>query len=191
MIIGSSNPSKIAFYKQIVPGSHSWPAIDIPEELGDQAKNSLNKARTYAKASGELALADDTGIFIPVLNNEPGVAVRRWNGHLPEKTSDEEWEAYFLKRIEKFETPIKAVKRHIITLALPDGRFEQFIWDLEGEVSGEFRAAYWSAGFPFGAYFYLSIAKRYESEMRAKDWVRFYPTLKHSIENALKRLRQL
>lgn len=50
-----------------------------PEENGDSfEKNSLIKAKFYAKKSGIISLADDSGFCIPALNNEPGIHSARF-----------------------------------------------------------------------------------------------------------------
>jgi len=42
--------------------------------------NALIKARAAAAATGELAVADDSGIEVDLLNNMPGVRSARWAG---------------------------------------------------------------------------------------------------------------
>lgn len=43
--------------------------------------NALLKARACRNATGESALADDSGIEVDLLNNMPGVRSARWAGH--------------------------------------------------------------------------------------------------------------
>lgn len=52
-----------------------------PEETGTTFKeNSLLKAKYYANLTNLPTLADDGGLTIPYLNNEPGVKSKRWLG---------------------------------------------------------------------------------------------------------------
>ncbi len=68
-----------------------------PEETGKTFKeNSLLKAKFYAKISGLPTLADDGGLIIPALNNEPGVKSRRWLGR---EATDKELIDYALRRL--------------------------------------------------------------------------------------------
>lgn len=57
------------------------PPIGEPEETGDTfADNARLKARYYARASGLVAVADDSGIEIDALDGAPGVHSARWHG---------------------------------------------------------------------------------------------------------------
>ena len=52
-----------------------------PEETGDTfTANAALKARAAAEASGEPALADDSGLVVPALDGAPGIYSARWAG---------------------------------------------------------------------------------------------------------------
>lgn len=52
-----------------------------PEETGDTfIANAALKACAAAEASGEPALADDSGLVVPVLGGAPGIYSARWAG---------------------------------------------------------------------------------------------------------------
>ena len=52
-----------------------------PEETGDTfGANAALKARAAATASGEPALADDSGLAVPALDGAPGIYSARWAG---------------------------------------------------------------------------------------------------------------
>ena len=52
-----------------------------PEETGDTfGANAALKARAAAEASGEPALADDSGLVVPALDGAPGIYSARWAG---------------------------------------------------------------------------------------------------------------
>ncbi len=52
-----------------------------PEETGDTfIANAALKARAAAEASGEPALADDSGLVVPALDDAPGIYSARWAG---------------------------------------------------------------------------------------------------------------
>lgn len=73
---------------------------DEPEETGkDFQENSLLKAKFYSNLSGCLTLADDGGLIIPSLNNEPGVKSRRWKGY---DATDEELIQYTLEKLKNY-----------------------------------------------------------------------------------------
>lgn len=52
-----------------------------PEETGETfGANAELKARAAAEASGEPALADDSGLVVPALDGAPGIYSARWAG---------------------------------------------------------------------------------------------------------------
>ena len=52
-----------------------------PEETGKTfEENAILKAKFYAYLSGIPTIADDGGLMIPFLNNDPGVKSKRWLG---------------------------------------------------------------------------------------------------------------
>ena len=52
-----------------------------PEETGDTfIANAALKASVAAEASGEPALADDSGLVVPALDGAPGIYSARWAG---------------------------------------------------------------------------------------------------------------
>jgi len=70
-----------------------------PEDFETLEENALSKARFYFERGGGIpTLAEDTGLFVNALADELGVKTRRW-GAGPDAT-DDEWLAYFLKRME-------------------------------------------------------------------------------------------
>ena len=75
---------------------------DIEETGSTFEENSRIKAEFFYKKSGLATIADDGGIMIPALNNEPGVKTRRWLGR--NDATDEEIVSYTLKRMEHLQT---------------------------------------------------------------------------------------
>ena len=55
-------------------------AADIAENGKTFRENALIKAKAVAEASGEIALADDSGLVIDALNGEPGIYSARFMG---------------------------------------------------------------------------------------------------------------
>jgi XTP/dITP diphosphohydrolase len=58
-----------------------------PEGESSYADNALGKARAVAQATGDLALADDSGIEVDALGGKPGPRSARYAG---EHAADEE-----------------------------------------------------------------------------------------------------
>ena len=53
---------------------------EVEETGATFAENAILKAKAYARASGLLTLADDSGLEIDALGGEPGVYSARWAG---------------------------------------------------------------------------------------------------------------
>src|SRR5262249_59485356 len=61
-----------------------FPGVVLPPEgETSYADNALGKARAVAAATGELALADDSGIEVDALSGRPGVLSARYGGGGP------------------------------------------------------------------------------------------------------------
>lgn len=79
--------------------------IEVEEPHETTWQNALEKAKFFAKKSGLLTIAEDTGLFIDALNGEPGVKSKRLGANpserinkvlkLLEKTPDKKRTAYF------------------------------------------------------------------------------------------------
>lgn len=77
LLIGSTNPAKIADYQNFIPEYY----ILSPKDLGINLEvsendyclkeNSQNKAKAWAAYSGFPTISEDTGFFIPALGNKP------------------------------------------------------------------------------------------------------------------------
>ena len=104
-----------------------------PEETGDTfVANAALKARAAAEASGEPALADDSGLVVPALDGAPGIFSARWAG--PGKD--------FRVAMARIETELAACGSQTtgaaayfvcaLSLAWPDGHCET----VEGRVDG-------------------------------------------------------
>ncbi len=90
LIVASHNPGKVKEIGDLIRpfGIEAISAGDLglpePEETGDSFRaNAQLKARAAAQASGEPALADDSGLAVPALGGAPGIYSARWAG--PEK----------------------------------------------------------------------------------------------------------
>ena len=80
VLLATGNAHKVAEIQQILGDAWHVEAQDPDvEETGDTfEENALVKARAVAAATGELAVADDSGIEIDALGGAPGVRSARW-----------------------------------------------------------------------------------------------------------------
>jgi XTP/dITP diphosphohydrolase len=80
IVLASNNPGKLKELKALlkplgidaIPQSH-WSVPEAEEPHETFLENALAKARNAARATGLPALADDSGLCVPVLGDEPGV----------------------------------------------------------------------------------------------------------------------
>lgn len=85
LILATSNTGKIKELQQLLAPIHCMSqtklGIDSPEETGlSFIENALLKARHASLISDKPALADDSGLVVPVLNGEPGIYSARYAG---------------------------------------------------------------------------------------------------------------
>jgi XTP/dITP diphosphohydrolase len=173
IILASNNPGKLAeLYAMLAPlGLEllAQGALGIPEAaepFHTFVENALAKARHAASATGQAALADDSGLCVDALDGAPGLFTADWAGqprdflaamarvvselgkrHVPR----ERWRAYFVSAL---------------VLAWPDGHDDLF----EGRVHG---TCIWpprgSAGFGYDPMFQPDGHSRSFGEMSAEE----------------------
>ena len=88
LLVATTNRGKLKEIQDILAGMPTvlatlddHPGLAEPEETGTTfAANARLKACYYAGATGELTVADDSGLEIDALDGEPGVRSARFNG---------------------------------------------------------------------------------------------------------------
>src|SRR6476661_3343221 len=88
LAVATTNPGKLREIKGLMTGVpvelrslEDYPPIRAPEETGLTFEdNARAKALYYAAATGELTVAEDSGLEIDVLNRAPGVQSARFGG---------------------------------------------------------------------------------------------------------------
>jgi len=104
---------------------------DVEETGATLAENARLKALTYARASGLLTLADDSGLEVDALGGEPGVRSKRYAG---DNVSDAERNAFLLARLRDVPAGQRTARfRCAIAIATPDGK----LWETDGTCEGE------------------------------------------------------
>src|SRR5262249_50075714 len=99
----------------------AFPGILMPPE-GETSytDNALGKVRAVSKATGRLALADDSGIEVDALEGRPGVLSARFGG---EALSDEERNGELLRALSGVPADRRGARyRSVIALCDPRGR---------------------------------------------------------------------
>lgn len=124
--------------------------IDIVEDGSTFEENAIIKATEIAKLTGDIVLADDSGLEIDYLNKEPGIYSARYVGV---DTSYDIKNQMLLDRLEGVADE-KRTARFVCVIAcvFPDGTVETARGTIEGiighEIAGE-------NGFGYDPIFYL------------------------------------
>jgi len=88
LLLATTNPNKVREIRQLLDSVPvelvtlaEWPDLMAPEETGlTFAENARIKAAYYAAATGELTVAEDSGLEIDALGGAPGVQSARFGG---------------------------------------------------------------------------------------------------------------
>jgi len=89
------------------------PQITVLENGHSIEENAIKKSQAYARKFNTWALADDSGLEIEFLNNDPGVNTSTYGGM---NLTSEERNNFLLKQLNQFSKPIKARFRCVISL---------------------------------------------------------------------------
>jgi XTP/dITP diphosphohydrolase len=147
LVAATRNEHKLRELREILAGAELVPlpeAIELPPEDGDTfADNALIKARAAHAATGEPAIADDSGIEARALGGRPGVRSARYAG---EDASDEENLAKLLREVAEAGEDRRVA--YVCALAHVDrGGAERVVFGrCEGELASEPRG---SGGFGY------------------------------------------
>ena len=86
-IVATANPDKAAEIVAIMSSAINLELIERPNDIPDVeetgetlVENALLKAQAIYEATGELTIADDTGLFVDALGGAPGVRSARFAG---------------------------------------------------------------------------------------------------------------
>lgn len=127
-----------------------------PEENGkDFAQNSLIKAKFYAKKSNLISLADDSGLCIESLENQPGIHSARFSLDESGKKNFENAFSKIFSMLEEKNLDVKKdeIKAHFIcNLTLFDPKTEFHI-SFEGRVDGKLTKPKGNLGFGYDPIF--------------------------------------
>ena len=123
---------------------------DVEENGKTFQENAVIKAREIMKISGEVVLADDSGLEIDYLNKEPGIYSARYMG---EDTSYRIKNGNLIERLQGVPDE-KRTARFVcaIAAAFPDGSVETTEGTIEGRIGYEEKG---ENGFGYDPIFYV------------------------------------
>jgi len=138
LLIATNNPGKLREYKELLAGlpltlttpAQEGVSIEVKETGNTFKENAIIKATAYARASGLVTLADDSGLEVDALGGEPGVRSARYAG---EGASDEDRYRLLLSRLEGVPWEKRTARfRCVIAIATPTGE----VYTVEGKCEG-------------------------------------------------------
>lgn len=143
LLVATRNPGKAREYRALLadlPVEVTWLeaegiGLEIEETGRSFEENAILKAAGYARASGLLTWADDSGLEVDYLGGWPGVASAR---HAGPHATDQDRVQILLARLEgvPFEQRA-AVFRCVVALATPGGRVQTAAGASSGVIAGQ------------------------------------------------------
>lgn len=160
LLVATHNKGKVGEYSDILGDSGiDWLTLDdvgivhdVEETGATFHENAILKAEAYARQSGLLTLADDSGLAVDALGGRPGVLTARFGG--PGLSAAERYRL-LLAHLEGVPAPRRTARFHcVIALAAPDGTILGTADGVcEGEIALEPRG---EGGFGYDPVFYLA-----------------------------------
>jgi XTP/dITP diphosphohydrolase len=136
VVVASNNQGKLVELKRLLPDfvevkSAGEMGVELPEETGTTfAENAFLKAQAVTEATGQIAVADDSGLEVDALHGAPGVRSARFAG---EPTDDQKNNALLLQRLADVEPARRTGRfRSVVAVVAPNG--ESF--SAEGTIDG-------------------------------------------------------
>jgi len=138
LLLATQNPGKLAEMRLLaeglpfrVLGPRELGIGEAPEETGATfIENAVLKARHYARLSGRLTVADDSGLSVDALGGGPGLYSARFGG---EGASDADRNALLLRKLADVPT---AGRQARFTSAVAVARGDEVLFEAEESVEG-------------------------------------------------------
>lgn len=174
LLIATGNPGKLASLRRLLEslplqlaGLEVVPSVRTVAETGATfTRNAMLKARGYARQSGLLTLADDSGLEVQALGGAPGVYSARYGGP---GLSDAERCALLLRELQATGNHDRQARFVcVVAIARPDGACRTFRGERHGRIA---RAPRGANGFGYDPVFVPAGCDRTyaEVEVQAKD----------------------
>ena len=138
LLVATTNQNKVREIRQLLDGVPvelttlaGWPELEAPEETGRTfEENARGKALYYAAATGELTVAEDSGLEVDALGGMPGVESARFGGAdtpYPEKFA-------LIYEALRANGSLESSARFICALVLAKG--DRVLFEARGTVEG-------------------------------------------------------
>lgn len=139
LLVGTTNQGKLREIQRLLHGVpcdiqslDAFPDLAEPDETGRTfEENARIKALAYARGSGLLTVAEDSGLVVDALDGAPGVHSARYLG--PDATYPQRFDAILAGLRAHPDRPRSA--RFVCALAVAEG--DRIVFETRGAVEGE------------------------------------------------------
>lgn len=129
LLLATNNKDKIEELQDLLKGLNFQlvtPAdihleLDVVEDGRTYAENAAKKAIAFAKASGLVSLADDSGLEVDALDGAPGLHSARYGSTDGKKLTYAERRKFLVRNLQNYRRPWTARFKATIAIAIPSG----------------------------------------------------------------------
>jgi XTP/dITP diphosphohydrolase len=206
LLIATNNKGKVAEIQallddlniELVTPNDIGLQLDVHEDGNTYIENASKKAVAFAKASGLVSLADDSGLEVDALDGAPGLYSARYRPLLdlpPDSPNlggegggaDADRRAYLLQNLHGKARPWKAHFHASIAIATVDGKVEIAEGECPGEIIPEERG---TGGFGYDPIFLLKELGKTMAELSMEEKNRLSHRAR-AVQNAIPILRKM
>ncbi len=138
--------------------------LDVAETGSTYKENAVLKAQAFARESGVLTLADDSGLEVDALDGAPGIHSKRYSPD-PDAT-DADRRALMVANLQGYPQPWTARFRACVALCTPEGEVQTVDGKCEGEIIVEDRG---TNGFGYDPIFYIPTMSRTMAQLTDEE----------------------
>ena len=158
LLLATTNSGKIAEYRylfrglllELVTPVDEGVAVEVEEGHISMEENAKHKALSYARLSGLVTVADDSGIEVDALGGEPGIHSARYAG---KGANDSDRIKYLLSKLKGIPREKRTARfRCVIAVATPKGILEICEGECQGLIALEAKG---TNGFGYDPVFYV------------------------------------
>ncbi len=168
LLIATENQGKVKEFQALLEGldlelvtpKSLGLELEVVEDGASYEENAAKKALAYARASGLISLADDSGLEVDALAGAPGLYSARYSP-LPDAT-DADRRAYLLQNLQGKPRPWTAHFHATIAIATPEGALHFADGNCHGEIIAAERG---DNGFGYDPIFFVPALDRSMAEL--------------------------
>ena len=140
------------------------PIASVVEDQPGFAGNAMKKAAAYARESGLLALADDSGLCVDALAGAPGVLSARYAGEPCNDDANNRLLLHNLRDVPEGRRSARFVCA--VALAAPQANIAVMVETVEGVITHQPRGSH---GFGYDPLFYIPALNRTTAELSLEE----------------------